>query len=192
MRWRTLGGLFALLTLLLAMLSSLAYSSEALASHEGSSGGGSQQQRPVDRLIQQQVGEFQLKAIDSFRAGGNDNLGASDHRDMSYESPNGVKISHKLADFTSPHDANKAAKNTVKNRNSSAFRLIETFTVVDNSGRPVGSGAAFVDVRDGENDMFVVWTNGTLLATMNAPAEEVGDFFKELPYGVSITDRVQY
>jgi hypothetical protein len=187
MRWRTLGGLFALLTFLLMMLSSLAFSSEALAQTEGSSGGGSQQPRPVDRLIKQQVGEFRLQEIKSSRTDSGE-LAPYDFRRMVYENSDGEKISHHLTSFSSPEAANEAGKLTVEDYRKHAWRLSETFTVVDKSGRPVGSGGTYVQ----GDEMAVIWTNGNLLASMEAPAEEVGDFFKGLPYGVAITDRVQY
>ena len=141
----------------------------------------------MDRLIQQQVGEFQLQQIKSFRTDSGE-LGAYDYRSMVYESPDGARITHGLADFSSPEAANEAGKRTVKELTHEAWRLREAFTVVDNSGRPVGSGGTYVQ---GDN-MFVVWTNGSLLGSMDAPAEEVRDFFRELPYGVAVTDKVRY
>ena len=182
-RWGNLGGLFALLTFLMVLLSSLAYSSEALAQQQQQQ----QQQRPVDRLIKQQVGEFRLQEIKSSRTDSGE-LAPYDFRRMVYENSDGEKISHRLTSFSSPEAAKEGGKLTVKDHLKHAYRLSETFTVVDKSGRPVGSGGTFVQ----GDKMAVIWTNGNLLASMEAPAEEVGNFFKELPYGVAITDVVQY
>ena len=178
MRRGKLGGLFALLTFLLVMLSSVVYSSEALANHEGSSGGGSQQkqqkqqQRPVDRLIQQQVGEFQLQQIKSSQNG------ASDARNMLYESPDGVKIGHSIAAFRSSGEVRAAQKGALDGSLSDGFEVQQRFTVNDSDGRQVGSG--IVVVKGDEEEVH--WTNGNLVAVIRAPAGEGAGFYTELKY----------
>jgi hypothetical protein len=143
-----------------------------------------QEQQPtvdLDRIIQQQVGEFQLQQSEIWQV-----EGATDARSMVYQSPDGVRISHALAAYRSSEEANEARKRVVEEARQSAWReYVEE--VLQDEEEPVGweEGPAVgceTILRRG-NDAMWVWTNENLLASIQQDFNmSPEDFIWELPY----------
>ena len=135
-------------------------------------GGGS-----LNDFVQQQVGAFTLGDA------GQDpelitNLGAADGITMNYQHQDGTQLVHNLLAFSSPDEAvtNIGTLGSVM-VDQLGYTVQEEFEVTDENGQQIGSGV----VLTGPSEV-VLWTNGQLGATAEAPKTYATQFYNEIPY----------
>lgn len=135
-------------------------------------GGGS-----LNDFVQQQVGAFTLNDA------GQDpelitNLGAADGITMNYQHQDGTQLVHNLLAFSSPDEA-VTQLGTLGSVmvDQLGYTVQEEFEVTDQNGQTIGSGV----VLTGPSEV-VLWTNGQLGATAEAPSTYATQFYNEIPY----------
>ena len=150
---------------------------------------------PAESLLPPTLGDLELETTDNSAlncAGGASVFGPADkaqelsQSSATYVSSGAVEfVIHNLCLYSSKTSADSDARATVIVRKRDGFTVVEEREVVSEDGARVGFAVLLERPNAGEGEIreSLVWSNGTLSASLNA--EETGvvvDLFGELPY----------